>query len=581
MKNLINPIKLISGIIIIYTIKYLSYELSISSYILFYCTEFIFFVLSGFVFSYATDFSKDFEFDKILKSLYITLFFSVFSFALTLCKSIFPVWFINIILFISMISLPVFRDYFFYYRTEKRIQYRLYLSVIVLVLYKLFFNFINRDTADNEHFNSLIFAMTLLIIRIIYSIVDYFFITGSVEFDDYEYPVFLNFKVGRNRLFEIFTPDIQSEKRLVFSITSKNDTLFIKPNTELKIDNTIATEKTELADNETIKIANNYFTVTKGRGSFFKKFFILFFYFFIANVTVFSIQNDQSVFTDISRYPEVQLYVPYYGSNYADEPVFILESDQPVHNKFVISKKFPIEMFLLLDVTGNLVEQYKSFNKHSKKIFNLINTDEQILTINIVTFGDEKSDIQQFKGIRNYTEFNSALAKVKPLQGNDFFENPLDAIFSADILNLSPQSLKVFVLFTDAPPHQRGSRGKDGVLDFTDKTVSDCVEYVRANNILFLTASFKRYKEYQPFYQHNENRFYEIENIDDIGNSLYSIASDISRMIKIEYKTFKSKRTLLNNCYVFFGDDAKIHKLDTAKNKIKERSFIRSLFDVF
>ncbi len=581
MRKLINPLKLLCGVILLYTLKFVSYELSISSYILFYSTEFVFFLLLGFIFSYSTDFSKDFECDKVLKSFYVTLFFSGFSVTLTFCKSIFPLWFINIILFISMISLPVFRDYFLYYHSEKRIQYRLYISIIVLLFYKLFLNFINTDTADNVHFNSLFFGMILLIIRIVYSVVDYFFITASIEFDDNEYPVFLNFKVGRNFQFEIFTPDIQSEKRLAFSITSKNDSLFIKPNTELKIDNTIVTEKTELSGNETIKIANNYFTVTKGRGSFFKKFFILFFYFFVANVTIFSIQDDQSVFTDLSRYPEVQLYVPYYGTNLSGEPVFILESDQPVHNKFSISKKFPVELFLLLDVTGNLVEQYKSFNKHSKKIFNLINTNEQLLTINIITFGDEKSDIQQFKGIKNYSEFNAVFSKVKPLQGNDFFENPLDAIYSADISGGSPQSLKVFVLFTDAPPHQRGSRGKDGVLDFTDKTVNNCVEYVHTNNILFLTASFKRYKEYQPFYHHNENQFYEIENIDDIGNLLYSIANDISRMIRIEYKTFKAKKNLLNNCYVFFGDDAKVHKLDTTKNKIKERSFIRSLFDVF
>lgn len=578
MKKIINIIKVISAVLSFFIIRILTENSALDSFTAFFISEFISFFVMSFILLYSSDFSYRDEAEKIAKSAVISIVFTFFSVILTFFKLHFKPFIVNFLVYVFFISLPFIRDFFVYERTEKRILYRFYFTIAVMLVYKYSINVCSYFFELTLFEHSVFFALIPLVMRLVFSVVDYYFINGNIEFDDYEYPIFSQLKAGKSKQFDICIPDIQTKKNLAFTITEKKNELFVKPAESIIIDNKIVTEKTKLEDSDTIKIDNNYFTFTKGRGSLVRKVLFLFFY---SALTVQIFAGSNTVFTDFSSFPDMNLYVRYTGDDIYGENVFITESDNPVNGKISVSDNFDIELFLILDITGNNIEKYKSFNNHSPGIFEAINLRERRFGINVISFADEKSDIKYLGRADNSKSFIGMINKLEYISGNDFLENPLDAVRSADISEISDDVLKIFILFTDAPPHQRGTRGKDGVLDFTDFTVEETALYLSANNILFFTASFERYTDYLPFYEKSPSNFYEIENIDDYGNVLSSVIFELERFVKISYKSSRNERLIKNDTKVFFGENALVHKKDNTRNRIRERLFLKSFFELF
>ncbi len=591
MKRLINLLKIIGLIGVFILLRLFSYRVTLNNFFVFFITEVLSIFISVFCISFFTDRDKSGLEDRFNASLKASIPVTAAISILTILKFSIPVWLANYAAVFMLGGVIYVREFFIYGKSDSRNFYYCLISASVLVALKLLFNVFNlvsQDVVLNVEFTFIsIFILSIFITR---AVVFSFFVNGVVEYEGNETYIYESMRVGKSKSCDIVVTDgDKNAKSVYFTVSSKNGSLFVRPAFEMKLDNKIITEKTELQDGDTIKACGNYFTVTGDTGTRVKKIFVLLLG-ILGSFTAFGEDLEISprkepYFADYSGYPTVSMYIPFSNKvNYGDNPeyVFIAEGENGIdYKKTKIEDSFGIDVVFVLDVTGNMPERYKPLRQSIINMYKEINSTGKNLRAGIVTFADEESEQNIYPLTPGRDKFVSYLDSIRGLSGNDYKENPLDSLKAAQIMLNDRSRQRVVIFMTDAPPHVRGDRGKEGVRDFTSLNIEDIKHIYRENNILLLTVSYERFPEYQALISNDKTKFFDIENVDNLGNVIISISGYLSSQVKVNYNSWLRLGSIGDTISVYTGDEAVKQRKDFTIRKLTKRRFFNSLFGIF
>jgi len=586
-------------------LKYLSDLIFINNIIIFKAYEILILFIFGFLFCFLTDFSNIKFRDKVEVCTKIALIFTVSVFIISIFKSIFDTNYIliailNFIIFALLGGLSYIRDRFFLDISNDRNDLLNFIYIGYFVFMKLVFNLLNVlffSKTDVQNINIIfvcIFGFLLFVIR---PLVNTIFLKGYIEHDGTEFPVFEKFKVGKTKNADVIIEDDVSHKNTFF-IVSTGKEWHVNPGPDVKVDNKQIVKKVVIDSGETVSYKNNYFTVSKDRGSFFKRFFIFFFIMVFAVFGCFGKEKKKE--TPLEKYQEVILgnvdstnfpYIDVYvnipekkATGLTKEDFFIIENEKNCVLKGIKTSDLPLEIVFVLDITGSMNDTYLKFQSNLRNFLRDLKETRKSVKVGLITFADKENEMKVYPFTDNPDKFQYNLQSIVAESGGDYPENPYDALFKVKNFTFSPNSQKVVILITDGPPHVKGDKADKGK-DFTSYTSDSVYNYVISSQFMFCFVSCERFEEYQKLININRYNFYEMETYDDFSEIINSIKNSLKYQIKLtfqsghlkDYYGINPKRNIL----IFKGENAvKAKNVFDAAN-IKKTSFFESLFGRF
>ncbi|MBP7554573.1 MAG: VWA domain-containing protein [Spirochaetes bacterium] len=614
MKGIINFLIFLALIITLIISKYCFYLFNLQYFLISLAFEtssvfvFLFFYSLGFDRS-KNSFQEKCKINITLSAIFIAAFFFIHIIKYIFISNQVLLGIINYLLFGLLGSLPFIRNKFFYSENSLK-EFILDISLIIyFILSKFIFNIISFQFQDVKEPDMLkaqiLFAVVFVVIlysmkSIIYSI----FVRGSIEFDGNNYPIFDVFKVGKNKGSDIVIDDKEAMKSTFFTILTNKFKWVVKPGFPINIDNKNIEQKSEIDEGETINCRRNYFTISKNRGNFIKRFLTFFFFILTA---VFQISGEEIEVNDFlysdqiqidnvdfSNHPNLDLYITdkeiFTDLKNNIEPnkknIFIVEGeDWEISQKTVTLKDRGLDLVLVLDITGSMLDEYKKIKKDILDFSKNIKNERPEFRIGIITFADLLDDIAIYPLSYDYEDTISKIDRFNPQSGGDYKENPYDALIKAREMKFNPSSQKVIILITDAPPHIKGDKANKG-FDFTTYKTDDIAKIFNTSSYLLYIASHERFEEYQTIVGARKNKFYNLDKYDNLSEIFHSLEKSLKNQIKLTFvskfnKNFYERQTNRERLVVYKDVDAKKAKSFFNKKRLKRISFINSLFDNF
>lgn len=607
MSKMLNFFKMASLMALFVSLKLLSHVLVLDNIIIYFLLEFFSFALLAFGFCFLTDYSRGLPVDRLrvngicggaAAGAALLLSFT----KLLLFNSIY-IGIANLLIFALLPAAAFMRDTLFYGLDDRKSRYIHLSSIAYFALAKLILNtiIVVSGSSPSLGVKLLLPALFILLLFIIRALLQSLFIRGYVEHDGMEHIVFDRFKVGRGRGCHLRVEDHQAPRSTFFTLAARRGRLFVKPNFDIKLENRTTTDRHELSDGDTIKCCGDYYTVITNKGPFMKRFALVFFLSCFILLSAFSGDYPISNY-DHSRFPFVEAYVSIEDQELfkeADKKYIVLkkiDDETAKINAYELEKRnFPVELILVLDVTGNMLDRYAALPAELKEFQGHLKRNGKSCRFGFITFADKEEDISTFALTENMAEVEQFFAQLTPIEGGDYEENPYAAILKLDEMSFSPESQKIVVLITDGPPHIKGDRLNGG--DYSFESTEFISEYIVNSNYYFFTATYnrddvvedeneqKRFQEYKRLINGKESNFYDIESLDNLGSILDSLEQKIGKQVRVTFqvKSINKERFIKSKGQyeVKMGEDAiRENKLFRLK-KISRLSFFNSLFENF
>jgi len=614
MKRVINFLIFLTLILILITSKYFAYSFQLQYFLLSLIFETVSIFIFAFLFSLGFDRSKNsfhekFKINIILSTLYIAAFFFVHIIKHMFISNQILLGIINYLLFGLIGSIPFIRNKFFYSENSLK-EFVLDASLIIyFILSKFVFNLFSYQLQDFKETDMLKMQILFILIFIfllysIKSIIYSLFVRGSIEFDGNNYPVFDVFKVGKNKGSDIAIDDKDAVKSTFFTIITNKFKWIVKPGFPINIDNKTIEQRSEIDEGETINCRRNYFTVSKNGGNFIKKFLMFFFFILTAIFHINAEEPELNDFlysdqiqidnVDFSNHPNLDLYMTdkdiYTDLKNNLEPnkknIFIVEGeDWEISQKTVTLKDRGLDLVLVLDITGSMLDEYKKIKIDLLEFSRNIKIERPEFRIGIITFADLVEDITIYTLSNDFNGTISKIDRFNPQSGGDYKENPYDALIKARDMDFNPSSQKVIILITDAPPHIKGDKANKG-FDFTSYKTDDIARIFDTSPYLLYIASHERFEEYQTIVGTDKNKFYNLDKYDNLSDIFNSLEKSLKNQIKLTFvskfnKNFYERQTNRERLVIYKDVDAKKAKSFFNKKRLKRISFINSLFNNF
>ena len=177
---------------------------------------------------------------------------------------------------------------------------------------------------------------------------------------------------------------------------------------------------------------------------------------------------------DVAAFPEISVLIEVRSKyNTPRDSVFSLiqlkarESGIPV--PFTLTrasqeKRMPIDFIFVLDETGSMQREIDDVKENIYHFADEMARRAINYRLGLITFSDTVDTIYGFT--HDAERFIGWIAAIQPFGGGDEKENSLEALNATLELPRRPGALRVVILITDAPFHQRGEM-EDGTTTFT------------------------------------------------------------------------------------------------------------------
>ena len=177
---------------------------------------------------------------------------------------------------------------------------------------------------------------------------------------------------------------------------------------------------------------------------------------------------------DVAAFPEISVLIEVRSKyNTPRDSVFSLiqlkarESGIPVPFKLTRAsqeKRMPIDFIFVLDETGSMQREIDDVKENIYHFADEMARRAIDYRLGLITFSDTVDTIYGFT--HDAERFIGWIAAIQPFGGGDEKENSLEALNATLELPRRPGALRVVILITDAPFHQRGEM-EDGTTTFT------------------------------------------------------------------------------------------------------------------
>jgi hypothetical protein len=422
--------------------------------LLFIFLELILLGVIGFIFSFATDFTRASVVDKAIAAAKMAGIYLALVLLTVLVKQRFEarpviVAVCNYLVFIGLAGVPFARDRFLYSETDDLTTRTHIAGLAWLFISKLALNLVVTLSGMGQEtafvFSTILLAIVIVLFYLVRPVVLSFAVKGYVDHDGINHPVFNTIRVGKSRNADIVV-DYDAPRSTFFTVFA-GAKWKVNPGVEVTLNKQEITARAELSDGDDIKLGSNSFSISIGSGPFFKRFVLfltfMFFTLFAAvgddqgnweleGVTSFPAQNiDYSLFRLIHAYISIDNErIEKIGDDITSKSnYFIIEGDRAVDIRSIEAEDIPIDLVFVIDKTGSMYDDFRSLHGSLEKMADNIREMRRGIRTGVITFADDKEDIDFLQLSDSVDETVEFISNISPAAGEDWWENPYDALF--------------------------------------------------------------------------------------------------------------------------------------------------------
>lgn len=198
------------------------------------------------------------------------------------------------------------------------------------------------------------------------------------------------------------------------------------------------------------------------------------------------------------------------------------------------SAKKAANIVFIIDTTGSMTGAIDSVKERVESFADKLAQKKIICNLGLIGFGDlligEEPTVYDFT--KDVAKFKAQVAGIPRTEGGDLPESALDALETGLSKFCSSEDRKgersIFVLFTDAPPHDPAVSGKSGTSIAQDLKNSHVVTYVLAGSD-YEPIDISCTRAYQPICTATGGKYYDIN--DDFSDILNDMATSIVKFL--------------------------------------------------
>ena len=428
-------------------------------------------------------------------------------------------------------------------------------ATLKLLLNIVFWWLAGTFSADMDGMSYWLIAVFVCGIYVTKSIVFSTSLSGYIEYDGREYPVFDSFRVGKSKLSDICI-DEKGGKSTIFYVSVNAKGWTVRSNADITLEGDPVNKSAIVESGDTIEYDNNYFTVTASKGNIFKRLFI--FFFLIISVFCLNAQtggdtfnaNDIITVTNVnySCYPTINIYFndteiqKKVASNYtfSKRDFFILEDgDNPTAFNDISDSDRPADIVLVMDITGTLQDSYSKMRSTIENAMQNVAAVRSPLRVGLITFADTP-DESIFRDLTSdYRYIIDSLISAAPQSGGDYEENPYDALMRVRDFSFRDDAQKIVILVTDAPPHVKGDKGNKG-RDFTNYSTEDVDKFFAGSPYMLYVVTYSRFNDYHRIIEDDADLF-DISSFESANVIIRDLTNVINNQIRMTYTAKRSK----------------------------------------
>jgi len=243
---------------------------------------------------------------------------------------------------------------------------------------------------------------------------------------------------------------------------------------------------------------------------------------------------------DVSRFPEVNVIVEAFNrqglplDTLRAEDVSVIENGREKRvisvQKITVNERVFVDFVFVIDVTGSMQSYINGVRNNISSFTSSLVRRGIDYQLGLVLFSDviEKS----YQPTGSVVDFMQWLATVRASGGLDEKENALEALAEASRLKYRPAANRVVVLITDAPFHQKGEQGGNGITGLTTKTT---IDLLNSKDVRVFGIVPEKLEEYQKITQKTHGGIFELQQ--SFATILDNFSNQLTNLYALRYRS--------------------------------------------
>jgi hypothetical protein len=200
----------------------------------------------------------------------------------------------------------------------------------------------------------------------------------------------------------------------------------------------------------------------------------------------------------------------------------------------------PMDMVFILDRTGSMGDEITAAKNSIVAFASTLEAAGADVRFGVVAYGDYSSESSSLDLTSEAETVYDFLASVSAYGGDDYAENPLDAIVEArDNFSWRSGSQRVYIVITDAPCHQTGDGGQGGSsTDITTWELSTIRSALVGNSTVYTVSPSKEAPAYGSYEYWKSYIYVGNGDVRDLADGLGCFfATDEANVMQVTQRT--------------------------------------------
>ncbi len=252
---------------------------------------------------------------------------------------------------------------------------------------------------------------------------------------------------------------------------------------------------------------------------------------------------------DTSRYPEVTLYVNVTDAageavvKLAQEEFMVTEDGQPVTlTAFAgVGAARPADIVFVFDTTGSMEDEINGVKETCVQFAERLEREGRDYRLGLVTFWDDVRGVYGDGDVltADVHKFKKWIGDIRIVSGSgdDKPENDFGALKRAAQMKFRDAAQRIFILITDAPPHEYGDSPDSGVRFDDPDLTADRISKILTENTITVYAVAYDHRDFRQIVRETNGRFYDIQDEPDFTGLIDEIGGLIATQYKLTYQT--------------------------------------------
>lgn len=243
---------------------------------------------------------------------------------------------------------------------------------------------------------------------------------------------------------------------------------------------------------------------------------------------------------DISHFPEVSIIVEAFNKQgmpldtLRAEDVHVMENGREKRvisvQKITVNERVLVDFVFVIDMTGSMQNYINGVRNNIANFTSSLVQRGIDYQLGLVLFSDVVEKTYDPTG--NVVDFMQWLAHVRASGGLDEKENALEALTSAAKMKFRPAANRVAVLITDAPYHQLGEKGGNGI---TGATTTSIIKLLNDKEVRVFGIVPEKLEEYEKIARKTRGTVFELQQ--SFATILDNFSNQLTNLYALKYRS--------------------------------------------